>query len=98
MNPRMNKITESLKEKIIIGLVFSMLSTGGVFLWNAGTEIWHLPWTVRELKHNRAQDSIRAVQYIIRIEKLERRNTLDSMYLESDYRNLAKIKQKLKIK
>jgi len=90
----MKKFWEGIKEKVIVGLILSMIGIGGTFLYNAGQEAWNLPKTVRELKLTHTQDSIRAVKYIFRYDSLCRVVKEHGEWLEEDYKNIQVLKSR----
>jgi len=94
----MRKLWDTIKDKVIMGLIMSMIAVGGTFMANTGKELWYLPGTVRYLKSKGIKDSILGAHYIERIKKLEQRNAKDSIYLQMDFDAIDRIKKKLKIR
>jgi len=91
------KIGEQLRDKIIVGLLFSMLSTGATFLYSSGADLWHLPKTVKQLKAMHTQDSVLAVKYILRIDSLSKEVEQWKRWQEDDHKSIQRINRKLKI-
>jgi hypothetical protein len=85
-------------DKVVVGLITSFLLGGVYFIFDYSQRFFSLPEKVEQINQLHKQDSIKAIEYMIRIQKLEQRNILDSNYLEHDYRELQSIKTKLKIK
>ena len=75
-----------------------ILITFGTAVWDYIQRFYSLPEKVEMINQQHKRDSIFASQFIYRIEKLERRNILDSIYLEEDFRTFNQIKTQLKIK
>ena len=55
----MSKLSEGVKEKVIVSVIVGMLGIGGTFLYNVGATLWDLPYTVEKLDRlTREVDSI----------------------------------------
>jgi len=91
------KIGEQLRDKIIVGLLFSMLSTGVTFLYSSGEDLWYLPKTVKHLKALHTRDSVMAVRYIWKIDSLSKEVEQWKRWQEDDHKSIQRINRKLKI-
>ena len=91
----MKKFWEGVKEKVIVGLILSMITTGGIFLYNTGKDLWNLPKTVKELKELHTSDSLKAIKYIIKLDSVCRIVKDHELWLEDDYKNIQAIKVKM---
>ena len=88
----MKKLWEGIKEKIIVGLILSMLGIGGTFLWNTGNDLWNLPKIVKELKSLHTSDSLKAIKYIIKLDSVCKIVRDHELWLEDDYKNIQVLK------
>jgi len=92
------KILHQIFDKWLITILPVILLTFGTAVWDYIQRFYSLPEKVETINQQHKRDSIFASSFIYRIEKIERRNLLDSIYLEEDYRTFNQIKTKLKIK
>ena len=90
----MKKFLEGIKEKVIVGLILSIITTGGIFLYNTGKDLWNLPSTVKELKRLHTSDSVKAIRYIIKLDSVCKIVKDHEIWLEDDYKNIQTLKTK----
>ena len=90
----MKKFWEGIKEKVIVGLILSIITTGGIFLYNTGKDLWELPSTVKELKRLHTSDSVKAIKYIIKLDSICKVVKDHEIWLEDDYKNIQVLKEK----
>ena len=94
----MKKFIQEIFNKWFIGIAVAFLMMFGSASIDYFNRFYSLPEKVKEIHEQRKKDSIFSSQFIYRIEKLERRNILDSIYLNEDDANIRQIKTKLKLK
>lgn len=94
----MNKLWSTIKDKAMTAIVWFMLSTGAIFLYNVGLDIWYLPKTVKHLKELHVKDSTLATVYIRKVDSLSFISRKHSRRMYKDSLNIQEIKTKLKIK